>query len=361
MPAKNTIAAAHARADLRDREIVRIGRRIDAVTGRFAEHLAGVLAVDGNKFPFVISRVDQVFRAFPDAMAAALESGLADLAVWSHEAAAGETVARVPVGVWLMRSLEPFGEFPKKLRATEKRIDPPARDPDPRRPDKKRAAYRRMLKLESPAEQRKTIAQWELPPPSRQQVRRLIDATSASDGLSPMERVKTIARSDLGNLRRLIVGELSRPFEDGQSASAVQSLTAKVKKFFDEEEGWKAKRIARTEAIRISEQVRREADEAVADIYTARRYLRRGAQPCEICDPWDNTVFVRDEAGDYVSDSGELLPEIPLHPNCVCFTVPELRPEIAAQVPPRNVGKWYAQATAHVPADAGAQYAAAGA
>jgi hypothetical protein len=319
-------------------------RQFGAEIGRYMratrQKLLGIIATAEQARNWdTIREVDAALRDVVPALQRLMLRGLHRLAEWSWDSAVENWLAAVPVDLWLRRGLLPEG------RVTEGWVTILGED---RRPLHRRNEYERIIHGQATrAEALRLIRQFEFPPPSPARVRRILDATSAQDGRSAMERVKLVAGDDLVRLQRTIVGGLSR-MPDEDQASALRGLSVQIRPFFADGEGvnYKAQRIARTESIRVAEAMQREANERVADVYTGIRFLRRGGRPCEECDLWDDKVFWRDDAGQFVSDSGELLPDIPVHPNCLCYTQPELRPDLEAKLPPVNLGAAYAAGAA---------------
>jgi hypothetical protein len=326
---------ADRRADSRDAMIRRLGKELGAALRDSQQRLIGLLAGEGHRFPMVMSAVDQLLRETIPAMQRVMLAGLTRLALWSWDSAADNWVRGVPLRVWMVRSLLPWGKL-QESAITEKLGDR-------YEPNEKRKKYGRLARGEiSRTDGLRLAKELEFPPPGRQVIRRIVDATSARDGLSAMERIKTVCGADLGRLRQTIISGLSA-VEDPNQASNLENLVKNIKSFFadDESMGYKARRIARTESIRVAEAMQRESNERVADLYTGVQFLRSGGKPCDECDPWDKTVFWRDDAGQFVAEDGRLLPDIPVHPNCLCYTVPELRPDIEAQLPPVDLGAWH--------------------
>jgi hypothetical protein len=329
----------------RDRQIRLFGAELSLWTNRFADRLTGLLANRGDRFPLVMGEVAGLFREFRAEAPAVMERGLRRIALWAWNAAADRWARAVPPRVFALRAILPDG------RLRESVADLPAsKGKRDRGPPKKpvatgagfedplffhgKADYQRILDRQVSAEEaRALIKQFEFPAPKRAEVNAVLNRSAASDGLSAMQRIGTVLERDLERLQRTIASGLSRLPDEG-GGSALDRLSQQIRPFIADEEGinYKARRIARTESVRVCESMLREADGRVSDLYSGLRW-HSAENACEICDPYDGRVYWRTPAGGHASEAGENLPEIPLHPNCLCWTEPELRADIELLLP----------------------------
>jgi hypothetical protein len=156
-----------------------------------------------------------------------------------------------------------------------------------------------------------------------------------------------VAAQDLFELRRVIASGMTAVSLDDSQSSAVSAMASKIRELVGNDPGkstgmnYRAKRIARTEGIRIAEAAQREAWRNAEDMFAGIRSMRGGHEDCDICNPYDNKMFWKTDTGQYVADDGERLPEFPAHPNCLCFTMPELKDDLTAGLPAANYGDWF--------------------
>lgn len=172
-------------------------------------------------------------------------------------------------------------------------------------------------------EAREIVRRVEFPPPSRETVDAVLNATSADDHRSAMERIRTVTERQLGALQE----QLSVGIAEGEGLSG---LSKRVRVFVDDV-NYKAVRIARTEGVRIAEAAQREswkaADELIDGIQVISAHVP-SSRPEHI----EKEGVYRKTGGGYVRDDGTPLPEIPMGPNCLCWSTPVLVDELEKAV-----------------------------
>jgi len=252
----------------RNRRILRIGRRIDAWTRGLTERLLGIIAANHGGRDGVLGSVDTLLIGTIQDASDLLERELRDLWEWAWLSATQNVIASLPIRYWLRR-LEPVrlptpaseGQAAGILEATS---DLNAE-----------IEWNRIIAGEvGEAEAMEIARRLEFGDPTPEQVDAILDATNAADGLSGMERIKTVLPQDLDRLRGVIRTGLSGGV---QGASAVESISKAIRPLLATNEGinWKAKRIARTEGVRIAE-----AGQRASWASMGPRLISRGNVPC---------------------------------------------------------------------------------
>ena len=315
---------ADRRTTDRDGRIVRIGRDIDRWSRDLYERLMGVVA---SKNPLYRSAtaVDMMLMGVLEDLAGILGTGLGGMAEWGYTSAGMVLARSVPPKVWAARLSTPR---PRARHAMEGKLLEYAIDPHAILPNAS------------------VVVSMEFGTPSAAFVRRAV--RGGIGGVDAMSRIKTVAAPDLFRLRRAITLSMSGTGLD-DDASAVASLSKEIRQLVGNDPGkstgmnYRAKRIARTEGIRIAEESQRAAWAESKDMFDGMWTERGGHKPCEICEPFDHILYRDDGTGQYVNDAGELLPMFPAHPNCLCYTVPELKADLTAGLPDANYGDWYDQ------------------
>jgi hypothetical protein len=323
--------AAHRRVRERDRRIRTIGREIDRWTRSLQQRLLGIVAADFGGRDGVLGSVETVLIGAIQDASDLLETDLRKLWQWSWKSATRNWIDALPLRYWLRR-LEPV-RLPVPAREGALWEYASELDAD--------TEWDRIINGEvSEAEAKEIVRKLEFGEPTPAQVDAVLDATNAADGLSAMERIKTVLPKDLENLRGVIRSGLTTDF---RGASAVQSISKAIRPLLDTNEGinWKAKRIARTEGVRIAEAGQRASWEAVADLLKGIRTWTAGdANVRDEHQKWHDKLYYRTGVGTYVARDGEPLPEFPAGPNCRCYTTQELRDELYKDVPPVNWGTY---------------------
>jgi hypothetical protein len=158
-------------------------------------------------------------------------------------------------------------------------------------------------------------------PPSKDKVRAILHSTTAPDAIPWDQRIKTVSHRELGQLSR----ELSVGYSTGAN---IDQQTKTIRHHVDNLE-WMARRIARTEGVRIAEASLRETWDRAGDLIA-------GVQWFSALSKWTRaahaarhlTIYVRQSDGSFVAEEGEFagkeLPTVPLGPNCLCWTSPVL-------------------------------------
>jgi SPP1 gp7 family putative phage head morphogenesis protein len=194
----------------------------------------------------------------------------------------------------------------------------------------------------SDAEWQRVVAQVVVPPPSPLKVEQIIQATT--NGLTWQERFASLSRkiaSPEALAQQLITG-----YAQGEN---LQELTRRVAPLVESIQS-SARRIARTEGLRVAESIQREAwsdlDEgnmllgvqilAVLDQNTRPEHAAR-----------NGTIYFKNAADGRPPISE--LPHLPDAPNCRCWTAPVLRPPEEFKIDPAVQAAFANQAGANIP------------
>jgi hypothetical protein len=340
-----------ARTRQRDRMILSIGRDINQWAAVLTQRLVGIVATrDG--MGGVGAAVEMVAESALQQLAAILESGLGRIVNWGVRSAADNMIRSLPMRFWLARATQ----LDRPARATEGKMDTVVSKPAAVEISTvstleysglgMNSLIDRILSGKADAEESMDIIRAiEFPAPSAAKVRRIL--SGGYDGVDAMSRIKTVAKADIATLRQRITLSLSATNLYDDEASAIQALTASIKELVGNDPGkptgmaYRARRIARTEGVRVAEASLRESWASTKDLFSGIRTQRAGGEPCELCDPYDDVVFWDDGHGQYVSDDGRRLPDFPIHPNCMCFTTPELADDLTKDLPDADYGSWY--------------------
>jgi len=342
----------------RDVAIRQFGRLIDQWTSEASRRILGGLVASSSDPNAAMRDFDREAARFILAAPSVMEQGLRGVLdrVWG--ATVDAWLAVVPVEIWARRSLAADQAADQVADQASYRAAGQTTTEDIRTPPPitVQSQYARILLGEiDRAAAKRLVRQFEFPPPSAETVDRILRATAAPDGLSAMERIVTVAQRDLGALREAIVANLSHV--QAGDASALNALSVDVRRFLGEQEGvnYKARRIARTESMRVAETLLREADERATNLFDGyRTFTANDNRVREEHSSWHNKLFRRTATGQYIADDGEHLPDFPAGPNCRCWSTPELRDDIESQLPPANLGRAYAQSLARFEGSAAA-------
>jgi len=340
----------------RDKRILAVGREIDRWTRAVEERLLGIIAANRGGREGVLRSVDALLIGSVQNAADLLESELRGLTTWSYDSAAEAMVYSLPAVFWIKR----LAPRPKAVPAPVGESIGPNFDWTSVSAEDE---YERVWSGKATAEEvEEMIRQLEFPPPSPEQIDAILNATSADDGLSAMQRIKTVTGPQIKQLREKIVLTFAGDLE---GASAVEALSGTIRELVGNDPGkstgmnYRAKRIARTEGIRISEAGLRETWQEAGDLigmivwHSAKVSASREDHVAR-----DGKQYYRNEAGEFIASDGERLPEIPLGPNCLCWTSAELRSDLTDGLPPAQYGGWYD--AAQVRAERDRQFASAG-
>lgn len=320
-------ADAHRRIPRRDTQILLTGREIDRWTADLESRLIGIVAANRGGMEGVLAATDVVLSGALQAAADIEEAGLRRMWEWGWLDVTESWVASLPLGYWLQR-LVPV----KMTTAVDESIGI-----DDRGELEIENQWQRILDgLTTEAEAREIVRLAEFGSPSPEEIDAIIQATSATDGLSAMERIKTVGAADIGQLRRSVRVALSGEIE---GVSAVEALSKAIKPILSENEGlnFKAKRIARTEGVRVAEVAMRASWQPLGDMlkgiraWTAGDSRVRSEHGTQTTD-WHDKLFLRTSAG-FVALDGKRLPEFPAGPNCRCYTNQELIDDLTVGLP----------------------------
>lgn len=283
-----------------------------------------LLAAVGNR-----GRAKSESNAIIEDAAEKLQAGLKSLLKWSYDSAAQIMVDVVDEDIWVRR------------RITKSNIKAFAKLESLGFEDESEAAefiekYKPIINGTATGNLAlKLIKEIEFPPPSRERLEEILNDTNAPDGLSAVDRIKTVAASD----KKKLFDILTTPMTDDDPASWMQHVEKQITQIVDGGIGWKAKRIARTEGARIAEDGQREAWEQVSDMMGGARAWTAGDERVR---PehrkWHNKFYETQKDGTYQDKKGEVLPYFPAGPNCRCYTLPELLPELTDDLPEVDYG-----------------------
>jgi hypothetical protein len=271
-----------------------------------------------------------------DALAEApeiLDTGLRNIHAWAWQDVTESFVAAIPLRFWLHR-LVPVTLHGEIGEGTLREFD-----------FRTEIQWERILKgLATASEAREIVRQAEFGEPTPEQVDAIMQATEAPDGLSAVERIKTILPADLEKLQTIVRETLTTDFK---GASAVEAMKVKIAPLLDTNEGinWKAKRIARTEGVRVAEAAMRESWESVKDLLKGIRTFTAGDENVRSEHTvWHDLLYVRMSDGSYRQTTRPsapgLLPVFPFAPNCRCYSTQELRDDLYQDVPSVNWGQY---------------------
>lgn len=298
--------AVDKRHNAREREVVRFEDGMSRWVNALEARLLGVIAANRGGVEGVTGSIDVILLGADVDAAAEMEKGLLRTWEWSWRTAVNAWLTIMPTKKWAVR-LMPI----KAMYGTESYMEgQPNLDAE--------VELQRILDGEvSDEEARKIVREIEFPPPPPEKVQQILDATNAPDGLSAMERIKTVAQRDLQALRSVIVSGVSTGMNLDKLTKGVKAITDLIH--------WKARRIARTEGMRIAEAGLKETWMEVDD-------LIRGIQTFNSQDAnvrpehrwWHDVIFYRTGRGEYLSRSGKTLPVFPAGPNCRCWSTPIL-------------------------------------
>jgi len=327
-------AANKRRAQERDRRILRLGRAINVWADDLADRLIGMATAQQPQLGIL---VEVVVAGALDRLTWIMEDHLTGLVRWAYDSAADALLRALPVRFWALRAAR---AGVRESIQEELNLD---------------IEIQRILDgAVSRSEALRIIRTIEFPPLSADRVRRIL--RGSYDGIDAMSRIKTVAQPLIGELRRRIVAGMSDPDE----ASAMRSVAASIRELVGNDPGkptgmnYRALRIARTEGMRISEAAARETMTAHADLLKGIRTQRTRSEPCDLCDPHDDVLYVQQPGGgDYLDAQGRRLPDFPLHPNCMCYATPELLDDLTAGLPAANYGADYARSAARAEIEAG--------
>jgi hypothetical protein len=274
----------------RDQNIRRIGRVFDRWAVRLAQRTAGIVAAGRGGREGVSGSLDVLFIGATIDASAVMEKELRKLWSWSWQSAVGAWMRGVPKKVWDLR-LTPI----------------------------------LTLVGESVSLIEQSYEEFVFQPLSEERINEILSATNAPDGLSAMQRIRTVAGKDLGRLKETIITAFSGSIDE---ASSVQAAMPRIREMVDGV-NYKAQRIARTEGTRIAEAAMRESWEPVQDMMIGvRTFTSDDENVRESHRHWHDKLYYQITPGQYQAKDGEVLPEFPAGPNCRCWSTPELRDDL---------------------------------
>ncbi len=291
----------------------------------------GIVAANRGGYDGVMGSVDTLLIGTIQGAADVIETGLRDIHRWAWRDVTKAFVRAVPMRYWLHRLVPvtmhaEMGESVGGLQEYDFRAE---------------VQWDRILKgLTTDAEAREIVRNAEFGKPTPEQVDAVLSATNAPDGLSAMERIKTVLPRDLERLRGIIRETMSADFS---GASAVGAMKNRIAPLLDTNEGinWKAKRIARTEGVRVAEAAMRASWEPVKDLLKGiRTFTADDSNVRETHQKWHDKLYYRTSDGAYIAEDGEHLPEFPADANCRCYTTQELRDDLYQDVLPVDWGQY---------------------
>jgi hypothetical protein len=324
----------------------------DRITQRLEERLSGIAAANRGGQEAVIARAeDALIGVLPD-LAARMETNLRLLWRWSWESATKAIIRVLPLRFWVARHVQiktlvtearEAGSFsgpsvPCPTLRTGFSSPPPGRFSEAEDfefgPD---AEIEKILRGEvTDAEAREIVRRIEFPSPTPEKVTEIIDRTEAFDNLSAMQRIRTVETYRLPELRELLIGGYSRG-PNGQIGMAW--LMPRLKELVGGV-NYRAKRIARTEGVRVAEAGLREAWENCQDLMDGVQWFSAQVPDSRPDHVARHGKVYRRTSGGWIADDGESLPPIPLGPNCLCWTSPVLAADITDLLPDADYGTY---------------------
>lgn len=314
--------------------------------------LLGTLAANRGGTDAVRRAIDGILaNALPEA-AVLLQRGLGDLATWSWDTETMLFVRSVPIPVWIRRIVPVKSLFAVEAMGSDganlMEFEPDASlDID--------RAFQRILAGElTKTETLALIRELEFGSPTPEQLDAILSDSAWPDGLNAMERIVTVPRAEIGQLRAAIHAHLALPGPD--QASAKDALAAEIGDLVGNV-NFKAIRIARTEGTRVAEDALRKSWEDTGDLIEAIQTFTAGDDNVRKGDiklitgagntanvdhtHFHKKIYRRISGGGFRALDGEPLPRFPFGPNCRCWSTPVLRADLTAGLPDENIGPEY--------------------
>lgn len=322
----------------RDRRVTTFTRVMSRWAHSLERDLLGALSANRGGTNAVRNATDVILAsALPEA-AVILRRGLANLAMWSWDDEAAKFVRAIPIPFWLRRVMPIHTLFSTEGQPGDDGANLLEFTPDAS--FNVDAAFQRILAGElSREETLDIIRELEFGSPTPEQLDAILTDSAWPDGYNAMERIVTVPRSEIAELRSKIHEYLGLPGPDrvsawGGLASGIGDLVGNV--------NFKAVRIARTEGTRVAEDMLREswkdADEFIVGI---RTFTANDANVRDEHRHWHNKLYRKVSGGRFMATDGEPLPRFPAGPNCRCWSTPEMIPEIEAEIANVTVGPEY--------------------
>jgi len=232
-----------------------------------------------------------------------IEDGLVRLIRWAHQQAAGTLLKTIPLG-WF-RALEPI-----RLAELPEAEGPELDFDDPLGPIRRREMSRE--------EAMDLIRSLLFEPPSAEDTERWL-RQPVGDGKTWDQRLAAWDQQARDRMLPQLVESISAGESLVDLRKRLEPITGGVR--------YKAQRIARTEGRRVAEAAQMAADEQLGDMLAGRQWMAT-------LDMWTRPdhaarhgkVYDRQPDGTYQARDGELLPDVPLGPNCRCITSAVLTP-----------------------------------
>jgi hypothetical protein len=278
--------------------------------------------------------------------------GLSAIYIASYDYTSRQAVDTVPIGIWIVRGIPKLQRERSGLSEVvqtsnaERRL----RKPTYVRPKTQTIGgkvprvsaeeielaypgYERILNGQvSLDEAKEIIRKSEFPPPTKEDLLVAVNSTNAPDGMSALDRIVTITEENKGKFANELAEILSSTQLADSEADVVRALDKATRKYVGNVR-YKARRIARTEGVRVSQDALENTWEQVPDLFTG--YLWHSAllpQTREDHASREGTRYIRQGEGNYVAENGphagEVFPGIPLGPNCLCWDEPILVDDI---------------------------------
>lgn len=315
----------------RDRRMREFGGQINAWSRSVEERILGAVAASRTA-ESVLRRLGPVFQEAVDRSVRETNDFLADMFRWSYTAGTGDIVESVPLEVWVARNVPKWYAVPVGEGIREAG---PIIDIDPR--------IKSIIDGVVSYEQAKAIVrQIEFGTPTIEQVTKSLGDKAWPDGLTVTQRIKTVQAEQLGRVADLIRTHMS----GGQTgASAIDSLQKPLRELVGNDPGqvtgmnYRARRIARTEGVRVAQDALHESWSSTSDMFEGiRTYTAGDANVRPTHRHWNDKLFRQQPSGDYIAADGEVLPRFPAGPNCRCWDTPELLSDLTAGLPDVQLG-----------------------
>lgn len=303
----------------RDRRIRGIERPFLAQSRNLARQLKGLL-VESTGSDTLSLAIDRVLQPYPDTAASTMDGQLSEFWEWAYASARRQLLDLKGTKWWAAWMLRNRVTEAILERSDEYNIDIENQLLGVIRGDITGQAARDVVDAAL------------FDPPSAEEVDFYLSRTQAPDGLSAMQRIKTVAETDLAELKETLIGKWSGGETVGKLAQDVERVTGLIH--------WKSMRIARTEGVRIAQDALEKSYEGADDLIDGFLWhSAKLADSAEFDTSLDGTRFMKEADGEYRAKGGIhdglIMPTIPVHPNCLCYTTPILSPTIDFEEPPQ--------------------------